>query len=187
MVVVVVDDEDVVVVGWQTEMFTVPPLASSWPEPGLWLSTVAGRRAVGTRRVGGRVGDQPGSADGRLRRGWPTDPRLRAPWRSAGDHEVDGAVGWRRCVRSGVLRGHHAVAVLARTSIGLGAHVETGAAEGEPADAGVCPTTLGTVTDVWVPDTVNSTFVEDLTLSPAAGFWARTVPMGLLLVTYLTV
>ncbi len=37
--VVLVDDEDVVVAGWQTEMFTVPPLPTSWPEPGLWLST----------------------------------------------------------------------------------------------------------------------------------------------------
>ena len=57
----------------------------------------------------------------------------------------------------------------------------------DPADAGDCPSTLGTETEVWVPDTVNSTLVVVLTFDPPAGDWSSTVPIGLLLVTYFTV
>ena len=56
-----------------------------------------------------------------------------------------------------------------------------------PADAGDCPSTLGTVTDVCVPDTVSTTCTVALTLAPPAGLWLSTVPTGWLLVTYLTV
>src|SRR5271169_363266 len=52
-----------------------------------------------------------------------------------------------------------------------------------PAEAGDCPSTLGTFTEVWVPDTVSTTGTVDLTLVPPAGFWLSTVPMGLWLVT----
>ena len=40
----------------------------------------------------------------------------------------------------------------------------------EPADAGDCPTTLGTDTEVWVPDTVSTTGTVAFTLAPPAGF-----------------
>ena len=48
-----------------------------------------------------------------------------------------------------------------------------------PAEAGDWPSTLGTDTEVWVPDTVSTTGTVDLTLVPPAGFWVSTVPMGL--------
>ena len=47
-----------------------------------------------------------------------------------------------------------------------------------PADAGVCPSTLGTDTDVCVPDTVSTTGTLALIFVPAAGLWLITVPTG---------
>ncbi len=56
-----------------------------------------------------------------------------------------------------------------------------------PAAVGVCPTTLGTDTEVWLPDTVRTTFVVCLTLLPPAGDWSSTVPTGWSLDTLRTV
>ena len=52
-----------------------------------------------------------------------------------------------------------------------------------PAAAGVNPTTLGTVADVCWPETVKLTTVVEGTSALPAGYWASTVPAGLLLVT----
>ena len=52
-----------------------------------------------------------------------------------------------------------------------------------PARAGDCPMTLGTETEVWVPETVRATFFVSGIFWPAAGFWSSTVPTGWLLVT----
>ena len=48
-----------------------------------------------------------------------------------------------------------------------------------PAEAGDWPSTLGTFTEVWVPETVSTIGTVDLTLEPPAGSWLSTVPMGL--------
>ena len=55
-----------------------------------------------------------------------------------------------------------------------------------PADAGDCPSTLGTDTDDCALDTVSTTGTVALTLVPPAGLWLITVPTGWLLVTSLT-
>ena len=45
-----------------------------------------------------------------------------------------------------------------------------------PALAGDCPTTLGTDTEVCVPETVRTTLRVSRILVPAAGSWLKTVP-----------
>ena len=52
-----------------------------------------------------------------------------------------------------------------------------------PADVCENPTTLGTLTEDWLLETVSFTTVVDLTVVPAAGFCLSTVPDGLVLVT----
>ena len=56
----------------------------------------------------------------------------------------------------------------------------------DPAVAGDCPSTLGTETSLWVPETVSTTGTFCLTLDPPAGVCEITVPTGLGLVTGLT-
>ena len=56
-----------------------------------------------------------------------------------------------------------------------------------PARAGDCPTTLGTETELWVPETVRATLRVSRILVPPAGSWLSTVPTGWLLVTLWTV
>jgi hypothetical protein len=56
-----------------------------------------------------------------------------------------------------------------------------------PAAVGDCPSTLGTETDVWVPETVSCTGTVCLTWDPAVGLWDNTIPCGWLLETVLTV
>ena len=57
----------------------------------------------------------------------------------------------------------------------------------EPALAADCPSTLGTATSVWLPDTVSTTGTFALIFVPAAGLWVSTVPTGCVLEMSFTV
>ena len=105
MVVEVVVDVGVVVVvvvvaDWQTEMFTVLPLATEALAAGFWLSTLPGLGPTGTGGVVRRVGHEAGGADRRLgRAGRLADHGGHRGATAARDHEVHRACWagrWRR-------------------------------------------------------------------------------------------
>ena len=130
-------------------------------------------RAAGAGGVEGGVGHQARSTDGRLGRVW----RLPDHARDRGAVPVDTTrfdrgVGGPLLPAPGVWDDtspawywfEHALVCLPT--------FRPAPFRMEPADAGDSPTTVGTVTEVWVPDTVSCTLTFALTLAPPAGFWS---------------
>ena len=183
MVVVVVVDVD-----WQTEMFTAVPLATWVPAAGDWVSTLPDVAPLGhvVSVVWLATSPAPVMADCAALADWPTTlgTEMQGPLETT---RLTGVLGGTVAPPAGLCDDtspccgnwfEHALLWLPTFSP---AWVRV-----EPADAGDCPSTLGTETEVCVPDTVSTTGTVAFTLAPPAGFWSRTVPTGWVLVTLLT-
>ena len=158
MVDVVVVVVVVVVAAWQTEMLTVVPLFTCARWRRVLAVDVARLGPAGARRVEGRVGDQAGAGDGGLAAAgdWPTTPgtETQLPLETT---RLTERVGRDVAPGGGVLRRHQRRLGLARAGAGLAAHVQARLAQRarrpRPATG---PSTLGTDTEVWVPETVRT-------------------------------